>query len=209
MPRGAKKGENRGQGRPKGSKNKAAIERELMEEQQRARRMGRVPEIQLGKDVIHQFMKFAADYAVKYQPSAPNAKWPAEQQKEFREWAKLACAWAKDLAPYQSPTLASVQISTRKDDDAEDDMIVIRTVEEMRIELLRQGVPPDALGRALLGPVIEHDPKEKEKVKKPTAGSTPAGSTKPGAVLFCEICRSKTLHVDGVCELSYLHKVSA
>src|SRR5450830_622573 len=41
--------------------------------------------------------------------------------------ARLACAWAKDLAPYQSPTFRSIEISARKDGDAEDDMIVIHT----------------------------------------------------------------------------------
>jgi hypothetical protein len=163
MPRGAKKGEDRGQGRPKGAKNKATIERELLEEQQRARRMGRTPDVKLGKDVIHEFMKFAAAMAVQHQPPKPGAPWDPKEQEQFKEWAKLACGWGKDLAAYQSPTYRAIEVSMRKDEDLEDDMIVIHTVEEMRVELLRQGVPPDELGRALLGPMIEHDQKEKRK----------------------------------------------
>jgi hypothetical protein len=160
--------------------------------------------------VIHEFMKFAAAQAIKHQPKSVNARWDPKEEAKFKEWAKLACGWARDLTPYQSPTLQAVAISMRREEDDENDMIVIHTVDDMRTELLRQGVPPDELGRALLGPqLIEHDEEEKPTAKeKPKVKKTVVGSD-PGVVQFCEICQIKTLHVDGVCALANMHKASA
>lgn len=212
MPRGAKPGERRG-GRLKGSKNKIAVQHDLLAEQRRARRLGEVPAVRFGKDVLHDFMKFAAAQAVKHQPKTADGPWDEAEEAKFKEWAKLACAWAKDLTPYQSPTYASIEMSVRTETEDDGVMKVIHTVEEMRIELLRQGVPPDDLGRALLASsAIEHDPKEKPKVKKTrssTAKPAARSSSAAGVVKFCEICLGNTLHVDGVCALSNLHKAGA
>jgi hypothetical protein len=165
-------------GRPKGSKNKATIERELLADLQRARMLG--PD-RLAKDVIEYFMNRATAYAMKYEPKkgdlnlAPPlpivgkeakklSKIDAKEwrEKKFREWSGIAVSWAKELAPYESPTYRSIEIAPLQVDE-EDDTVVLTTMEQVRAELLKYGVPPDEFARALLGPVIEHEPLEKLK----------------------------------------------
>jgi hypothetical protein len=166
MPKGAKPGERRG-GRAPGTKNKVTIEREILEQQLKARADARVGGRKLAKEVIEENMHFAAAFAEQFKPIEGNEK---ANEDKYLAWARLAVTWATDLAPYQSPKFRSIEIAPVKDEDDEDDMVVIHTVDEMRIELLRQGVPPDELGRALLGPAIEHEPVGKGKGNDQDAG---------------------------------------
>jgi hypothetical protein len=224
MPRGAKPGERRG-GRAKGKPNRFSMRAALRAErdQDQARAEGRP----IAKDVLDNLMSVFMNIATKYAPKKDDVPpmtdpvaitaWD-KRVKEFERWALHAKDTAKALAAYQSPTYRAIAIAPLTDKNVVDDgRVMLHTIEEVRRELMDYGVPPDQFAKALMGPpTIEHDPKEKSKVKKtrsstvePAAGSTPAGSTKAGAVLFCEICRSNTLHVDGVCDLSDMHKVSA
>lgn len=61
--------------------------------------------------VMWDFMELFAGYAAYYQPTPPTAPQQNVNQNEskFLEYAKLACATATQLAPFQSPTFRSIQ----------------------------------------------------------------------------------------------------
>jgi hypothetical protein len=78
---------------------------------------------------------------------------------ETRADHKTVAPWAADLAPYQSPTFRAISISPAQDDGPKRGTVVMHTIEQVREQLILRGVPPDQLGRALIGPppMIEHD----------------------------------------------------
>jgi hypothetical protein len=97
MPRGSRPGERRG-GRIKGTPNRATVERAAM-----AARIAGEAEMRgqkLGKELL-------AKYAGLFDEMA-DARRLAGDVIAFEKWARLACATAKDLAPYQSPTYRAV-----------------------------------------------------------------------------------------------------
>jgi hypothetical protein len=85
------------------------------------------------------------------------------KRNQFKMWAGLAVAWGADLAPYQSPTFRAISISPAQDDRPKGS-VVMHTIEQVREQLILRGVPPDQLGRALMGPppMIERDQAEKD-----------------------------------------------
>jgi hypothetical protein len=121
----------------------------------------------LAKDVIEYFMEVALRYAKGYEPTDADLSFDSKpevqemrdwKRHQFMVWARLAVAWAADLAPYQSPTFRAISISPAQDDRPKV-AVVMHTIEQVREQLILRGVPPDQLGRALIGPpaVIEHD----------------------------------------------------
>lgn len=107
MPRG---GYRPGAGRPHGAKSKATIEREEKArlEMEAARDKSIATGAKLAKEVIEDFMQFAAGVATTYQPTKNNE---TADETKFLVWAKLAVGWATDLAPYQSPTYKAVAVT--------------------------------------------------------------------------------------------------
>jgi hypothetical protein len=100
MPRGSRPGERRG-GRTKGTPNRATAERAAI-----AARIAGEAEMRgqkLGKEIL-------AKYAGLFDEMA-DACHLAEDVAGFERWARLACATAKDLAPYQNPTYRAVVIT--------------------------------------------------------------------------------------------------
>jgi hypothetical protein len=109
-------------GRPRGSKNKAVIQREIIaaEIAQRTVIEARTGGKKLAKEVLEEFMHLFAGMAASRQPLKPEelAELPPEEQlkrapdeEAFEKWARLACEVAADLAKYQSPTFKAVAVS--------------------------------------------------------------------------------------------------
>jgi hypothetical protein len=154
MPRGGKRPNS---GRPPGAKNKRNREREHRQLQVAARHKGEdMPD--LAKEVIEQFMQIAVQYAKAYALTEADlgfSESEATQNKrdwkhnQFKGWARLAVAWAADLAPYQSPTYRAISIST-KDDRKDRGTTVLHTIEQVKEQLMLRGVSPDQLAKALL-----------------------------------------------------------
>jgi hypothetical protein len=129
----------------------------------------------LGKDVIEYFMGLAMRYACAYEPTeddlthSENANlqdmrdW---KRNQFKGWARLAVAWAADLAPYQSPTFRAISISHQTEKDKEDrGTTVLHSMDQVKQLLLSRGVSPEQFGRAMLEPMppmIEHDQADKD-----------------------------------------------
>ncbi|WP_338827163.1 hypothetical protein [Bradyrhizobium sp. 27S5] len=112
MSRGARPGERRG-GRAKGTLNKATVERALVAERvvNDAAMNGR----KLAKEVLQEFVELFTGLAAAHQPSGTSAGelslWRTDgREPYFEKYAKLAVVTAKDLAQYQSPRLAAVQV---------------------------------------------------------------------------------------------------
>ena len=158
MPRGAKPGERRG-GRALGTKNKATIEREFLERQLLARADARVGGRKLAKEVIEENMHFAAAFAEQFKPIEGNEK---ANEDKFLEWARLAVAWATDLAPYQSPRFRAIVMAPQQQNEPEDGEVeVIHTMEQLREQLILRGVPPVQLAKLLLSSqVIDDEPED-------------------------------------------------
>lgn len=112
-------------GRPKGIRNKATIEKALIAEQinSRAEMAGK----KLAKEVLDDFMQLTAEMAAFYQPAAPGHP-PNQKADEAKFWQcmEAAHAFAKSLAPYQSPTFRAVAITA----DVTDKGGVVRFVVE-------------------------------------------------------------------------------
>jgi hypothetical protein len=64
-----------------------------------------------------------AKYAARFDEMA-DARHVAGDVAGFERWARLACATAKDLAPYQSPTYRAVVIAPPPDKTLEDDVVI-------------------------------------------------------------------------------------
>lgn len=115
MPRGAKPGQRHG-GRAKGTPNKATRERAAI-----AARIADEAAMQgkkLGKEVIEEFMTLFMGMAAAFQPPAEARGNPAllEQwaksyrQPLFEKYSKHGLKAACELASFQSPKLAAVQV---------------------------------------------------------------------------------------------------
>lgn len=99
--------------RPKGSKNKATIERELKLaiEIDKARKDGR----ELAVDVLERMMKLAEGAAGQHKP--PSAAEISAGAAALGDWDKFGewfdrIAWcAKELAKYQSPQLRAIAVT--------------------------------------------------------------------------------------------------
>jgi hypothetical protein len=112
MRRGSRPGERRG-GRTKGTPNRATVERSAIAARITAEANMRGQP--LAKEIL-------AKYAARFDKMA-DARHLAGDVAGFERWARLACATAKDLAPYQSPTYRAVVITPPPDEG--DDVTVI------------------------------------------------------------------------------------
>jgi hypothetical protein len=113
MPRGAKPGTRNGGGSKKGQKYRKTIEREILAE--RVMNEAAMSGKKLGKEVLEEFMVLFMGVAAKFQPTAPTEQalqvWAkSANEPMFEKYAKLALKAASDLAAYQSPKLAAVQV---------------------------------------------------------------------------------------------------
>ena len=81
------------------------------------------------------------------------------KRNQFKGWARLAVAWAADLAPYQSPTYRAISISTKDDSQRDRGTTVLHTIEQVKEQLLLRGVSPDQFARALMQKpkLLEHE----------------------------------------------------
>ena len=70
----------------------------------------------LGKEIL-------AKYAARFDEMA-DARHLAGDVAGFERWARLACATAKDLAPYQSPTYRAVVIAPPPDKPGDDVRVI-------------------------------------------------------------------------------------
>jgi hypothetical protein len=70
----------------------------------------------LGKEIL-------AKYAARFDELA-DARHLAGDAAGFERWARLACATAKDLAPYQSPTFRAVVIAPPPDKPGDDVRVI-------------------------------------------------------------------------------------
>lgn len=119
-------------GRRKGSKNKATLEREFLAEQAKSKALldelnkmraddaaklvaaARAANTKLPKDILNDFANVLAGAAAYYQPTPGNAN---ANEKKFLAYTELALYAADKAAPYFSPRLAAVMIGqaqTRK-----------------------------------------------------------------------------------------------
>jgi hypothetical protein len=122
----------------------------------------------LAKDIIEEFMQTALQYARHYALDEKDLGFSdveATQDKrdwkrnQFKGWARLAVAWAADLAPYQSPTYRAISISTKDDSRKDRGTTVLHTIEQVKEQLLLRGVSPDQFARALMQKpkLLEHE----------------------------------------------------
>lgn len=101
-------------GRKLGSKNKATVEREELERQQRAlmeqRNSAAAPPPKLGKEVLEELYMVAFGYAALHQPVFDPVTMTVSRGNEskFEKWATLAAEWASRAAKYQSPTFKAI-----------------------------------------------------------------------------------------------------
>jgi hypothetical protein len=133
----------RPRGRPKGSKNKKTVEREL--EQQAAddlinmRVEKRAAGATLGKEILEYWMKYFTLAAKAVQPFIPPGtkenpgevavKNPGYQHGLFMQFARLSKECAADLTPFQSPRFGAVMVGMT--DEAEE---VIGRIERVIID---------------------------------------------------------------------------
>jgi hypothetical protein len=113
MPRGSRPGERRG-GRTKGTPNRATVERAAIAARITAE--AEMRDQKLGKEIL-------AKYAARFDELA-DARHLAGDAAGFERWARLACATAKDLAPYQSPTFRAVVIAPPPDKPGDDVRVI-------------------------------------------------------------------------------------
>jgi hypothetical protein len=113
MPRGSRPGERRG-GRQKGTPNRATVERAAIaariadEANMRGQKLGK---------------EYLAKYAGLFDEMADERRL-AGDAAGFERWARLCCATAKDLAPYQSPTYRAVVIAPPPDKPGDDVRVI-------------------------------------------------------------------------------------
>jgi hypothetical protein len=89
-----------------------------------------------------------AKYAARFDKMA-DARLMAGDVAGFERWARLACATAKGLAPYQSPTYRAVVIAPPPDKTLEEDTVInlkifddTGTALEMAARPAQEGVAP-------------------------------------------------------------------
>jgi hypothetical protein len=106
---------NRGQGRKRGTRNKATIERERIAAEIAARTVmdARTAGRKLAKEVMQDFLPIMAGMAAYYQPTFPgmSAHNPNSNDKEFQRWFELMLDLADKLAPYESPTFKAIAVN--------------------------------------------------------------------------------------------------
>jgi hypothetical protein len=99
------------------------------------------------------FMSMAMKYALAYELTEADmdfSEMEATQQRrdwkrnQFKGWARLAVAWAADLAPYQSPTFRAISISHQTEKDKADrGTTVLHSLDQVKQLLLSRGVSPE------------------------------------------------------------------
>lgn len=137
-------------GRPTGSLARRTLEKREYEariaKQQIADARGNKDK--LAKEVMVIFMHQFANLASRYQPTIDGEKNPKWNEKKYKEWAMAAVDVAKALAPYQSPTFKSIGIAfqdvlvNEQGGGDPDEPVRYPTLEEIRHELARRGLPP-------------------------------------------------------------------
>lgn len=108
-------------GRPKGSLNKATIERleQAATQVTKARAAGK----KLGKDILDDFAQLFAGMAAAYQPMPPGVAIPPGRQPDetkFKEYAELAVYTAYKLAEFQSPKFKAIAVVMSGSDQQQD-----------------------------------------------------------------------------------------
>lgn len=150
MTAGAKPGERRG-GRAKGTPNKATIDRRLAVLQ--ATGVGDYSE-RLGRVTLAKMVFEMEVLAEKYHPDRGDE--PNEEL--FFKYATMAASIASDLAPYQSPKLASIHTSTSRTNVLERVGITEQEVmDEVMAEITESGQLPRAVKAYLSRPVAKDD----------------------------------------------------
>jgi hypothetical protein len=100
----------------------------------------------LAKEMLSGFMHQFAELAAKFQPTLANGKPNKEgNEAKYKEWALMAVDVAKALAPYQSPTFKAIGIAFQDQvvmEQGIDEPVRYPTLEEVRNELARRGLPP-------------------------------------------------------------------
>jgi hypothetical protein len=113
----------------------------------------------LAKEVIEQFMQAALNYAWHYALTEKDLGFSEKENEQnkrdwkrnqFKGWARLAVAWAADLAPYQSPTYRAISISAKEDGQRDRGTTVLHTIDQVKEALLLRGVTPEQFTQALL-----------------------------------------------------------
>jgi hypothetical protein len=94
----------------------------------------------LGREVLAQYMNTFDELAEQYRKA---------DEAKFRQYAELAVACAKALAPYQSPTYRAIVMTSP---DAGNGAKVL-TADELAYELEARGLPPTVFGVDV--PVLE------------------------------------------------------
>lgn len=109
MPRGAKPGERRG-GRAIGVLNRGTIEKAIKAERVIAN--AKASGGKLAVEHMQDFIGVLAGMAAYYQPTFPGMKQsnPFGNDKEFERWFRCFLDLAKTLAPFESPTMRSIQM---------------------------------------------------------------------------------------------------
>lgn len=105
-------------GKPKGTKNKSTIERELQAARDLVEQVktGKLDGQELAKDVLGRFMRLAEGAAGEFMPtpSAQKAQGKPENPNKdwdrFGEWVDRVIYCAKELAKYQSPALRAILV---------------------------------------------------------------------------------------------------
>jgi hypothetical protein len=159
MPRGAKLGKRRGS-------RQLTAERYVRSAQVAARQKDKEGP-KLGKEVIEHFMKLAMRNAIACKPTeddlTPSQNTAVQGRKDwkldqFKGWAKLAVAWASELAPYQSARYRAISKAPQPDQgDKDRGTRVLHSLEEVEERLISRGITLEQFGRALMEPTMEHE----------------------------------------------------
>jgi hypothetical protein len=99
----------------------------------------------LGREVLAQYMNAFDELAEQYRKA---------DEAKFRQYAELAIACAKALAPYQSPTYRAVVVSSPRQ---EGNGALVLTSEELARKLEERGLPPFVFG--IDKPTLELEPR--------------------------------------------------
>lgn len=96
-------------GRPPGRKNKATIEREMLNHRRDAEqhRDPRTAIRKLSKEYLEDFTHVCAGYAAQYQPREGN---PLADKAQFEFWMGWLLKFAAESARYQSPTFKAIAV---------------------------------------------------------------------------------------------------
>ena len=150
MPRGGSKpGERRG-GRQKGTPNRKTVERQLIAERMLQHPPAGIESGKLGREVLAQYMNTFDELAEQYRKA---------DEAKFRQYAELAVACAKALAPYESPTYRAIVVSSPRQ-EGNGAPVHELTREELARKLEERGLPPFVFG--IDKPTLEIEPRRIE-----------------------------------------------